>query len=86
MSSIEERLAAMERRMADLEAENQRLRAESQNIPEKEPDQLSPMERVKIKELARDTHRLMSIHGSKGYDMAMTMHGRPVARRGRKRS
>lgn len=71
--TMEERLMAMEQRMAALETENARLKARG-----REPEALSSLEIVRIKELARD----VLIYG---FDAAMAMHGREVAPRGRPR-
>lgn len=82
--NIEQRLAEMAARLDALERENAVLRAQVPP-PEKPVAGLTAMEEMKVKELARDVHRLMSVHGSKGYDMAMAMHGRRTFKAGRQR-
>ncbi|HBA72235.1 MAG TPA: hypothetical protein DCZ63_08625 [Geobacter sp.] len=78
--SIEEQLAALTARLDALERENAVLRAK---VPPETPAAgLTALEEMEIKQLARDVHRMMSVHGSKGYDMAMAQHGRRTLRRG----
>jgi hypothetical protein len=66
--TIEDRLTTLEARLRQLETENADLRK-----AQAAPQELSPLEIHRIKELARDTMRY-------GYDAAMAMHGRKTAR------
>jgi hypothetical protein len=93
--TLEERLVAMEQRLEALEAENRELRAgardsglgKPQSPVTRDPDairakidaDLTPMQQMKMRELARDVIRY-------GYDAAMATHGRPVYSRGKRKA
>ena len=87
--AMEERLVALEKENQELKAEApSRIR---RSVPPadkpvtKDPDkireliqrELTPHQRMKMRELALDTMRY-------GYDQAMVMHGRSLPRRGRR--
>lgn len=87
---IDERLAELEKLVSGLAAENAAFKSRIEGLESQvkellpgpdtrsQPEELSSLEIVKIKELARDVQRY-------GYDVAMGMHGRKTFPRGRRK-
>ncbi|HEY6872766.1 MAG TPA: hypothetical protein VI298_08585 [Geobacteraceae bacterium] len=76
LAELERKASEHERRLEDAERRNREL--QGLLAKEEERQELTSLESVRIKELARDVNRF-------GFDAAMAMHGRKVQPRGRQK-